>query len=38
MEKSKGFKVTYSTLDPEGMEVFHQAYDQAIRDASKKGG
>lgn len=34
MDKSKGFKVTYSTLDPEGMEVFHQAYDQAVKDVT----
>jgi len=33
MEKiTKGFKVTYSTLDPAGMEAFHKAYDQALQD------
>lgn len=24
------FKVTYSTLDPKGLETFHQAFDQAV--------
>lgn len=34
MGKNKGFKVTYSTLDPEGMEAFHRAYDQAVKDVT----
>lgn len=32
MEKDKGFKVTYTTADPSGLEAFHQAYDKAIQD------
>jgi len=32
MANNKGFKVTYSTLDPEGMEAFHRAYDKALKD------
>jgi len=32
MSKDKEFKVTYTTLDPAGLESFHQAYDQAVRD------
>lgn len=34
MEKGKGFKVTYSTSDPEGMENFHRFYDQAVDDVT----
>ncbi len=32
MGKSKEFKVTYTTLDPSGLEAFHEQYDQAVRD------
>ena len=34
MKKSETFKVTYSTLDPSGMEAFHQNYDSAVHDVS----
>ncbi len=34
MEKDKGFKVTYTTADPAGLEAFHQAYDKALEDVS----
>ena len=34
MEKDKGFKITYTTADPAGLEVFHQAYDEALKDIS----
>lgn len=34
MEKEKGFKITYTTADPAGLEVFHQAYDEAFKDIS----
>ncbi|NIM90576.1 MAG: aldehyde dehydrogenase family protein [Candidatus Aminicenantes bacterium] len=34
MGKEKGFKVTYTTADPAGLEAFHQAYDKAIEDVS----
>lgn len=32
MGDEKGFKVTYTTLDPEGLKTFHQAYDRAVED------
>lgn len=32
MEKGKEFKVTYSTLDPEGLRAFHQACDKALKE------
>ncbi|MFQ6110316.1 MAG: L-glutamate gamma-semialdehyde dehydrogenase, partial [Candidatus Aminicenantales bacterium] len=32
MGEEKGFKVTYTTLDPEGLKAFHQAYDRAVGD------
>lgn len=32
MDDNKDFKVTYSTLDPAGLETFHQAYDKAVKD------
>jgi 1-pyrroline-5-carboxylate dehydrogenase len=32
MKTNETFKVTYSTLDPSGMEVFHQNYDKAVQD------
>lgn len=39
MEKTeKGFKVTYSTLDPACMEAFHKAYDQALQDITSQFG
>jgi len=38
MEKSKGFKITYSTLDPEGMEAFHRAFDQAVQYVTREFG
>lgn len=38
MEKTKGFKVTYSTLDPAGMEAFHQAFDRAVQDITSQFG
>lgn len=38
MEKAKGFKVTYSTLDPAGMEAFHQAFDRAVQDINSQFG
>ena len=38
MEKSKGFKVTYSTLDPEGMKAFHRSYDQAVKEVTRQFG
>jgi 1-pyrroline-5-carboxylate dehydrogenase len=31
MEDDKAFKVTYTTLDPAGLEAFHQAYDEAVK-------
>ena len=34
MEKDKGFKITYTTADPAGLEVFHQVYDKALKDIS----
>lgn len=38
MEKNKEFKVTYSTLDPEGLEAFHRSYDQAVKDVTSQFG
>jgi 1-pyrroline-5-carboxylate dehydrogenase len=33
MSEKKEFKVTYTTTDPAGLEVFHESYDQAVRDS-----
>ncbi len=38
MEKNKEFKVTYTTLDPEGLEAFHLSYDQAVKDIKSQFG
>ena len=32
MGNPKEFKVTYTTMDPSGLEVFHEKYDQAVED------
>ena len=34
MGKNKGFKITYTTADPAGLEAFHQSYDKAIKEIS----
>jgi 1-pyrroline-5-carboxylate dehydrogenase len=38
MEKNKGFKVTYTTTDPAGLEAFHQAYDKAAQEITSQFG
>ena len=32
MGKNKEFKVTYTTMDPSGLEAFHERYDHAVQD------
>lgn len=38
MEKSKDFKITYSTSDPAGLKAFHQAYGEALQKVSSQFG
>ncbi|MCK4932417.1 MAG: aldehyde dehydrogenase family protein [Candidatus Aminicenantes bacterium] len=36
MGKNKEFKVTYTTLDPSGLEAFHEKYDQAVQNVRSR--
>jgi 1-pyrroline-5-carboxylate dehydrogenase len=36
MGKNKEFKVTYTTLDPSGLEVFHETYDKAVQNVRSR--
>jgi len=38
MENNKAFKVTYTTLDPAGLEAFHQAYNEAVKEVKTQFG